>query len=333
MELAKPLYDYMQRREAIRLKKESGERWPWSDDPILNNYKFTNVRRIDDWTTRQLIHNFYCREDNESSACDFVLNCGLFRYFGTAEFAIANGWVRVDSWDRQRTIDLAHARQDAGQPVFTGAYIVTNGGFTGDKVAMVVNKFLANLEKQSKRIANAALDTGRWETLVTELRTVPGFGGMGFMAKECALDVALTPFWSRGNKTSDGKPLDLNTYTPVGPGARRGIRWLLGHDPEKHLAEHYALAFCKKFYDVRDKYWPAGAVELELSDIQFSLCEYAKYQSAISGKRQKRLYTPRDPVAAGLPVRSPRGTSTAARAAIYRIDDDLEMLLEDKEKF
>ena len=28
-------FDYCKKREAVRLKRESGEEYPWSDDPIL----------------------------------------------------------------------------------------------------------------------------------------------------------------------------------------------------------------------------------------------------------------------------------------------------------
>lgn len=343
MELAKPLYDYMRAREQIRLKKESGEKWPWTDDPFLTAYKFTNVRRSDDWTTKQLVEHFYKpMAGRDYTPADLILNCGIFRYFGTFEFALAHGAVRCGSWDHGATVKLAHERQAAGETVFTGAYIVTNAGFKGDKVEMLVNNFLANLEKLAPMIAAAALKTGKWETLVTRIRDVPGFGGMGFMAKEAALDVALTDFWEHSEAATtnaNGKkiPTDWNTYTPVGPGARRGLNVLLGRPIKQHLAESYALQLCRKLYEVRGKYWnQPGDIELELSDIQFSLCELAKYRQASEGKKQKRLYLPRDPVAAGVPVRTPRsagGSGSVRVAANPHRDADLESLLNNDEVF
>ena len=133
------------------------------------------------------------------------------------------------------------------------------------------------------------------------------------------------------------RPLDWNTYTPVGPGARRGLNVLLGRPIKQHLAEDYALALCRKLYAVRDKYWnQPGDIDLELSDIQFSLCELAKYRQASEGKKQKRLYLPRDPVAAGVPVRTVRGSGGMGTVRVptnpHR-DADIEKLLDNDEVF
>ena len=38
-------YNFMKERELIRLRKEDGEPFPWTDDPNLQTYKFTNVKR------------------------------------------------------------------------------------------------------------------------------------------------------------------------------------------------------------------------------------------------------------------------------------------------
>src|SRR5690242_934398 len=82
--------EYMVERENIRLKKEAGEPRPWTTDKILSTYKFTNVRRINDWTTKQFSKMYAVAlamgpKLYESST--LLYNCGLFRYFGTVDFA------------------------------------------------------------------------------------------------------------------------------------------------------------------------------------------------------------------------------------------------------
>src|SRR3990167_10684356 len=50
---------FIQERESIRLKKESGEPRPWTDDEIFLMYKFTNVRRMDDRVSQWLLKNWF----------------------------------------------------------------------------------------------------------------------------------------------------------------------------------------------------------------------------------------------------------------------------------
>ena len=48
----KEFYSFMVKRENIRLRKEAKEPWPWTEDKILQTYKFTNVKREHDRTTK-----------------------------------------------------------------------------------------------------------------------------------------------------------------------------------------------------------------------------------------------------------------------------------------
>src|SRR5712664_3381391 len=38
-------------RESVRVRKEAGQPFPWTDDPIIAKYRFCNVRREDDRVT------------------------------------------------------------------------------------------------------------------------------------------------------------------------------------------------------------------------------------------------------------------------------------------
>ena len=48
-------FDYCKKREAVRVKRESGEEYPWSDDPILQKGRFLNVFREDDKVSKSII--------------------------------------------------------------------------------------------------------------------------------------------------------------------------------------------------------------------------------------------------------------------------------------
>ena len=48
-------FDYCKKREAVRVKREGGEEYPWSDDPILQKGRFLNVFREDDKVSQSII--------------------------------------------------------------------------------------------------------------------------------------------------------------------------------------------------------------------------------------------------------------------------------------
>ena len=48
---------FVAERELVRHRKESGTPGPWTDDPVLQQYRFTNVRRRDDRMTKWFIEH------------------------------------------------------------------------------------------------------------------------------------------------------------------------------------------------------------------------------------------------------------------------------------
>ena len=52
-----PLVQWVKAREELRNNKESGAPPPWTQDEILQTYRFTNIRRRDDRVSRWLRQN------------------------------------------------------------------------------------------------------------------------------------------------------------------------------------------------------------------------------------------------------------------------------------
>ena len=275
---SKDFYKFMISREELRLVKETGAPWPWSDDEILNTYKFTNVKREHDRTTKWMRKHWTTLHDTIPGTTLF--NCALFRYFGTTEFAQAIGWqTRFGVVERERVKNIAAKRLANKERVFTGAYVITNQGISRPKQEVVVENFLYPLWNKRTDLAEIAQRTRSWQKVAKELMKLPGFGGSGFMAKEVLQDAIHTSVFYPGC-------VDLNSYCPVGPGARRGLNRLASRDlrykAPKGLAEMISI------FNDRDKYWPKDYVELELHDIQFQLCEYDKHQRVLLGQGRPR---------------------------------------------
>jgi len=277
-------YAYMHERYRIFLRKEAGEPPPWTDDWILRKYKFTNVKRAHDRTTR----HFRAIYDQHRDAPyeDIVLNCAVYRYFGTAEMADALGWLTVDSWDADAVEQVARERAADGLRVFTGAYMVTNAQIKAPKVHVVPHYFLDPIGRiGASNVADTARETRSWQSAFNTLVGHKGFGGTGFITKEVLQDAILTPVLEDAT--------DIDTWTPFGPGARRGLERIYGKlRTDERLPATQDLHGLQYDPDM----WPAGFPHLNLHDIQFSLCEFDKHQRVLNGEGvPKTLYKSRVP--------------------------------------
>lgn len=272
---------YMEEREKIRRAKEAGEPYPWTLDKVLRRYRFTNVKRENDRTTRELVAHYRRNFDSDHWAV-FLFNCGIARYFGTTSFVLRLGWqTEYDAAAMRRT---ARAMFKEGLKVFTGAYMVTNCGRVGAKYDVVAG-FLKGLWEHSEDIVTAIKDDKSWEAGYNVLVKLSGFGGNGFMAKEVLQDFLLL---------YNGRVNDRDTWTPVGPGARRGLNRLAGRLLKAAQPEERWIAEVQQVYESLREWWAhkyprSGA--LTAHDVQFCLCEFDKYERALSGQgRPRSLY-------------------------------------------
>lgn len=282
-------FEFMCKRERLRLRKEAGEPWPWSDDDILNTYKFTNVKREHDRTTRWM-REHWTGPNKQRPAGEIIFNCALFRYFGTWEFAEAVGWQR--DWEPQKVIRTAKERTRQGQRVFTGAYIIPTLGYRGPKSEAVCNLVLTPLWEAKERIANVAQSSWCWRAVALEMKALPGFGGTGFMTKEVLQDVMQTPVLSGA--------VDRNSWCPAGPGARRGLNRISGRHLNASVMDERLLSEMQRLFELASTEMPTWMPELELHDIQFQLCEFDKYERVRKGEgRPKSRYVARKAVGRG----------------------------------
>jgi hypothetical protein len=189
---------------------------------------------------------------------------------------------------------------------FTGAYVITSGGVSGPKEIYVVKEILKPLTKHLDRITQIFSVEKTWKSMYDYLHgNCPGFGGSGFMAKEVLQDALLmTPF---------KEATDKRNWTPMGPGARKGLNRLRGRDiwfkqsEEKHIQEcillwrHLEGEWWKWALKENTQYRPkeesklvkeAPILSLTAHDIQFQLCEFDKYERVRKGEgRPRSKYT------------------------------------------
>jgi hypothetical protein len=277
---------YMKEREKIRRLKEGGAPWPWSGDPIFQKFKFTNVKRAHDRTTKAFVRHYKKHyQPTRTGEVLLLYNCGIARYFGTEAFVQNYGWA-LDH-EPKRLVKVAGDMFRRGEQVFTGAYMITNAQRSGPK-EKVVAYFLGGLWKAAPRIVEAMRWACSWEAGYAEMSTLPGFKGTGFMCKEVLQDFLLV---------SQLEFADAATWTPMGPGARRGMNRLLGRPPKFKQPEAKFIVEVQDLHKQLAPWWfetyppKRGEERLTAHDVQFCLCEYDKYERTRLGQgRPRALY-------------------------------------------
>lgn len=274
-------YDFMVKRENIRLARERGEPWPWTADPILQEYKFTNVKRDHDKTTRMLRELFYENPKYEKySPAAHFLNCVIFRHIGRWETCQELGYAK--KFDPNHLKSVIERLLGEGRLVFTSAYMLPAYGDRDPKVDILIRRTLTPFWAEAERFVEIIKDTGKWEPLFNEMKHINGFGGAQFMLKEVLLDTLFTPLW-------EGQlPLDFNSYCPVGPGAARGLNRLMGRPYKQVVKFPQLLEEMLELFRHKYTHWPRDYVPLVLHDIQFQLCEFDKYERTLLGQGKPR---------------------------------------------
>lgn len=257
---------WIRERESIRLKKEAGEPNPWTDDEILQRYRFCNVHREDDKVTRWIAKHWRNPNTNAPDVWFLMLVARVFNNPKTlAELPIR--------WDAHRYASVLHARADRGDRVFNPAYIVSTNGVAMNKVDYVVMRVL--VPARMSKIHPATTLSG----FASQLMSLNGVST--FMAGQVIADIKYTALL---NKASDWW-----TWAASGPGSRRGLNRLLNRDPASRWKEPGWLeSLTKVRVQVLQR---LNNIKIHAQDLQNCLCEFDKYERVRLGEgRPKQLY-------------------------------------------
>ena len=116
-------------RQSIFFKKTETVNPPWTDDPILSSYKFTNVYRASDRVSQYLIRHVIYKGDQSPEEVFF--RTALFRFFNKIE---TWEWL-LSRFGEISSREFTLARYDAvltdalasGKRIYSAAYIMPSG--------------------------------------------------------------------------------------------------------------------------------------------------------------------------------------------------------------
>ena len=269
---------YWQReRENIRLQKEVLELpAPWTDDVILQDFKFCQVYREDDRTTRWF--KKHIREPLADDP-DVLMATVIFRWFNhidTGRTLIEHDLLK--NWDRKKAID-----EITKQPKWiTGAYIIkTPNGM--DKVTGVAECISHMWEQRYALLDKIENNPRSLEQCWTWLRDFPYMGP--FMAYEVVTDLRHTYLLRDAN--------DIMTWANAGPGAMRGLNRLTGRELGYSKRSHDWVGEMNDLYKVVEARLPFSItmrndMSYEMREIEGGLCEFDKYSRIVKGEGRTR---------------------------------------------
>lgn len=261
---------WIQERERIRLDRLSDKQAPWTDDEILQRYRFCNVRRMDDAVSQWLINNWYKPNYNHPNC---ILACAVARFINLPSSLEVIGYPI--KWDRKAIKNLLRKERSKVVCIFNSAYMV-RGNDGEDKVSSVVDYYIQPLVDTPPLVDGSSLESG-WSSLVSYY----GFGS--FMAGQVMADLrwAMRGAWE-----------DKLTWAPAGPGSIRGMNRIMGR-PVKHPTTQ--AAFLQELRELISELLGTLPIaitkRLEAIDYQNCLCEIDKYMRTLSGTgKPKRLF-------------------------------------------
>lgn len=274
-------WKFASERQKIFEARLRGGPGPWTDDPILETYKFCNVFRAADRVSQYMIHDVVYRKE-VSLPEDRLFQIVAFRTFSRIEM-----WERlVEILGRAPIIqDLVNGSfegaldriRDEGGKLYTGAFILCATDAYGRKLKHLNHVALFTDMFVEKKLSAKLLAARSLKEVYDLLHEFPLMGD--FMSYQTAIDLNYSEYIN----------FSENDFTQAGPGALRGMKkvfedfgdyspselimWMVEHQEEefKRLGLQFNGLFGRRLHAIdaqglfceTDKYCREAAPELQ----------------------------------------------------------------------
>lgn len=257
-------------RQAIFFRRVAGDPPPWTTDPVLQEYKFTNAYRASDRVSQYLIRHVIYTGD--SSPDEVFFRTILFKFFNKIStwerLKKALGAISWAEYSFERFERVFAQSMASGESIYSAAYIMPSGG-RGAGDGKKHRMHLRLLEQMMRdelpaRIAGAP-NMGRAFDL---LRAYPTIGD--FLAYQYVTDLNYSPLTNFS---------EMEFVVP-GPGARDGIRKCfsdLGGLTEAEIIKVVTQSQEQSFRTLDLPFKTLWGRPLQLIDCQNVFCEVDKY--------------------------------------------------------
>jgi len=270
------VYDSYWKFAALRqdafFNRLEGKPFPWSQDPIITKYKFTNVYRAADRVSQYLIKNIIYNDELPNSPKEILFRILLFKLFNkidTWELLTSKlGLLTFADYNFNQYDKILNNAITSGKRIYSAAYIMPSGQSKFGYIRKHTNhlkliELILNSDTDDK-LASTKTMQGAFEIL----KSFPGFGD--FLAYQLLIDINYSPILN----------FSESEFVVPGPGAKGGISKCfistaglsnveiikLVTDRQEHEFERLGLTF--------KNLWGRP---LQLIDCQNIFCEIDKY--------------------------------------------------------
>ena len=258
-------------RQNIFLKKKNGEPAPWTNDEILQEFKFCNSYRVNDRVSQYLLKNVIYNGKKYTDA-DMLFRIILFKLFNKESTweLLENeiGDITLSSFDFNKYSQILENAINNGQKIYNDAYIsCANKAFGYDRKH---ENHLALLEKMflKDHIDTKIINSKNMEEAFNIIKSYPLIGN--FMAYQLITDI----------NYSNVVDFSEMEFTVAGPGSERGIKKCFistGGLSKEEIIKYMCKNQEKEFKRLGLDFKPIGNRLLQLIDCQNIFCELDKY--------------------------------------------------------
>lgn len=258
-------------RQDVFFRRFQGVEPPWTADPILQEYKFTNTYRAADRVSQYLIRNVIYRDDLPSDPLEVVFRILLFKMFNRIEtwelLEESLGCLTYSDYSFKRYDQILTQASSRGAKIYSAAYIMPSGGSLGHSRKhrnhlVLIERMIA--DELPLRLADAKSMQKAFDLL----RAYPTIGD--FLAYQYVTDLNYST-------VTDFSEME---FVVAGPGAVDGIRKCFKNVagmPEAEIIKFMADRQEIEFERLGVTFQTLWGRRLQLIDCQNLFCEVGKY--------------------------------------------------------
>lgn len=314
-------------RQAIFFRRTAGVNAPWTEDPILRTYKFTNAYRASDRVSQYLIRDVIYGEGRSPSADETFFRIVLFKLFNKIEtwelLERELGTITFEDYSFKKYDSIFERAMTSGKRIYSAAYIMPSGGSLGHQRKH--RNHLTLIERMMKdELPSKLANSGSMTDAFALIRDYPTIGD--FLAYQYVTDV---------NYSNITNFTEMEFVVP-GPGALDGIRKCFrdnGGMTDPDIIRMMTDQQEKEFERLGLQFQNLWGRPLQLIDCQNLFCEVDKYSrvahpelSGVTGRtRIKQKFSP---IHSSIQYFYPPKwniNASIAPTATARFDDDLPL--------